>query len=339
MFKIVKGNNITDKQKSKLSPFYEEELNIIEKTCFTKKQNVKKVQDDLNEELHVSSVHSIIFAAHVAFCYHKNLEIHPEDIHLLITHQIGKHINLNSEKYRKLFTKNDKKENIILDVPIDIIKNKKEFIETIYKFCDNMNLNDNIKDLFESDFSTSTENDKLCSKMSLMNTASKYYDYTMCTKCGIPEFHIYGTIEDWKKLKNKIQILDVIDLGEYKKKLENFLDEVILSYTTDNNKFWINYYKFTEKNDFSGSIDKINGHILKLFWYDNGDNIISSCDNFTKTINAKSFNQDYKIVDIDWLCLGKIFHYKLISGFMGVFVNDKNNSLKPISSWILYETN
>jgi hypothetical protein len=337
MYKIVKGNDVTNKETSDFDWQYLSKMEDIEKICFKKsKQSYKKIQDDLSDELRLCTIHPLIYSAHVAFAQHKNLEIHPEDIHLLVTHQIGTHINLNSEKYKNLFTKSDEKKKLIVVVPIDVIDNKKEFSKTIYKFCDKMDLDDSVKEFFESDFSESSDNIKLCSKMSLMETASKFYDYGMLTMCGIPEFHIYGTTEDWIKLKKKIQILDKIDLGLYKKKLENFIDEVLKSFTTDNNKFWINFYKYTEKNDYSGSFDAINGHILKLFWYINKKRFIKS-ENFSDTIPAESLLTDFKVIDIDWLCMGNLRKFKLVTGFMGVSVNSKIDSVKPVTSWILYE--
>jgi hypothetical protein len=337
MYKTVKGNNIKKEQVSDFNWKQLSNIKKIEKICSKKfNKEVKQIQDDLPEELFPCTIHPLIYAAHVAFAQHKNLEIHPEDIHLLVTHQIGTHVNLNPDKYKNLFTKSNEKKKLIVDVSIDVIANKKEFSKTMHEFCNKMDLDDGIKECFESDFSESSNNIKLCSKMSLMDSASKFYDYGMHTKCGIPEFHIYGTTEDWNKLKKKIQILDKIDLGTYKKKLEEFIDEVLKSFTTDNNKFWVNFYKYTEKENFSGSVDSINGHILKLFWYMDEDSVIESKD-FNAKIPSESILANYKIIDIDWNCLGTKRYFKLVTGFIGITLNEKIDSVRSVASWILYE--
>lgn len=53
-------------------------------------------------------------------------------------------------------------------------------------------------------FSTSTHDHLAVQNITVMCAMKKYFSYRMCTMCGIPEIKLLGTLDDWKKLDQKV---------------------------------------------------------------------------------------------------------------------------------------
>ena len=60
-----------------------------------------------------------------------------------------------------------------------------------------------MKDWIVADFSTSTQDDIIVSKLALMGAMQHYFSYTADFRCGIPSVNLLGTLDDWKKLEKE----------------------------------------------------------------------------------------------------------------------------------------
>lgn len=79
-----------------------------------------------------------------------------------------------------------------------------------------------------------------------METVKHYFDYEVHTLCGIPEFHLIGTVEDWKNVKKRSEKFKEFDLDWWIKVLHPVLDKIIETVETgkmQDKSFWESFYK------------------------------------------------------------------------------------------------
>ena len=65
--------------------------------------------------------------------------------------------------------------------------------------------------------------ERAAAQVVLMNTLKAYFSYQLVTMCGIPEVTLEGTVDDWKKLRDKALALAWYDLEWWTKALKPVL--------------------------------------------------------------------------------------------------------------------
>eukprot|EP01083_Nonionella_stella_P227888 808111_1 len=201
----------------------------------------KKVIVDDNESS--TTKNSFINCAELAYAKHYPLLIKPEHIFLLILQGISIHVDKNSEKLRDKYVNHTsgKKE---LHMKADSFVRKSPnndwsaiisgFVQQIDK-----NTKKDIVPLFDSNFSSSTLNEKIAAKVTLMSTCKNYFDYSMSTiLCGFPQITLDGNINDWCLLKDKVEKLLTSKVSKgfgakWLKSLIPILDKFILAFKGD----------------------------------------------------------------------------------------------------------
>ena len=128
-------------------------------------------------------------------------------------------------------------------------------------------IGDDKTQLVVQDFTTTNIYSKMAMQTVLMSTLQNYFEYTVLTRCGIPEFNILGDISDYKKILTKIQeYKNIYDLDWWVNKLEDIITKFmnIVDPNKESDVEWLNsFYKFESQ---SGG-DIINGYVLGLFPY------------------------------------------------------------------------
>jgi len=79
-----------------------------------------------------------------------------------------------------------------------------------------------------------------------MSTVKGYFEFGMRTCCGIPDIYLLGTLEDWKKVKEKAAKLSSFDLEWWIKPLLEILDEIISTIKNGISSkldFWKSFFK------------------------------------------------------------------------------------------------
>lgn len=211
-----------------------------------------------------------ILSLHISFAYDLPITITPDILWIVITQGFAQHINKNAEKYPKSFVDFKGKKEITIvrnEFFSDITTNDwstifPEFTEKISKI-----IGDDKTQLVVQDFTTTNIYSKMAMQTVLMGTLQNYFEYTVLTRCGIPEFNILGDIYDYKKILTKIQeYKNVFDLDWWVNKLEDIITKFmnIVDPNKESDVEWLNsFYKFETQ---SGG-DIINGHVLGLFSY------------------------------------------------------------------------
>lgn len=186
------------------------------------------METPFSERVHASPKNG--FVKTVIECYnnHHNLVIRPDDIWTAILTQFSFYINKNAEEFRKQFVNFDGKKELVVSIngsirsaPYDIFVAK--MTEKIHE-----NLVDGtVKDWILPNFTTTTQNDFLSCGVIFMATMKKYFEFTFCLMCGIPNITLEGTVEDWENIQKRLEKLKAYKLEKWYDMLKLILDQFV----------------------------------------------------------------------------------------------------------------
>jgi len=186
--------------------------------------------------------HSFIGSLFDAYNYHFAIEIRPDDVWLAIVIALADYVNKHAEEMRHLFVSfQDKKQLIVM---VDRIEHWDDIIAA-FSVLINENTNPGVRDFMEPHFSTTTQNDRLIARVTMMASMQKYFSYGVATWCGIPSVTMLGTAQDWLALRAKVlQMGDMFGanqqpIRDWQRILMPIVDEFIASYGgAVNDAFW-----------------------------------------------------------------------------------------------------
>ena len=98
--------------------------------------------------------------------------------------------------------------------------------------------------LLECDFSTTGEVERTASRIVLMDAYSPYFDYFIICVCGIPSITLLGTVDDWRRIRARIHVLDEFDCGFWTASLAPYFDEFVAAAEGNARpEFWKRIYR------------------------------------------------------------------------------------------------
>jgi len=188
----------------------------------------------------------------MAYKMHYTLKLSVSHFLIQIGQALSNHINENSEKLRKIFVYDQKEIEIIRDE--FILGGQNDWSNTFEEFCEKIreNTNSDVNNIIIDNTSVATINSKVVSQICLMESMKKYFSYRMVTtKCGIPSFILVGSTDDWKLLKEKVDLLckmnenDRLDLDWWLKYLVPVVEKIVETAVTKkpDDSFWNNIAK------------------------------------------------------------------------------------------------
>ena len=173
-------------------------------------------------------------AVHTAYDQHYPLVLSPDMIWQCVAQGFAIHVNKNTEKLRHMFVENEGKTKIIVERNRSYSRGNPDndwegvfgdFSEEIRK-----NVGDEIHSLLTPEFSTTGPVERAAAQIVLMDAFKEYFEYELHTLCGIPEITLEGTVDDWKKLREKTLSLAKFDLKWWTDAVEPILDEFVSSF-------------------------------------------------------------------------------------------------------------
>lgn len=269
-----------------------------------------------------------VAATHRAFSDHYPFTFAPETIWLIIQQEIGTYVkeNASDKKIASLFTRdNSKKVKLIVDLPfgfgeeVDWTPHLENFRPMLKEAVPSR-----IMDIMTPSLSTETPATRLAHLVSFMDCASEYYDFGGRTLCGIPEFKITGTVDDWEKIEDSIIELSLMlpGLAYYFEKLSVIIKEVkttlVLGYGEPS--FWNSFYK--SRSDSGGPY--VNGWINDLYafiYHEKGKEFKTERTNM-RYVTAANFGTNFFMMDFEWDYLGRKVPMGLGAGIVGIDMID-----------------
>lgn len=360
----------------KIGEIYEHSINGIEIAKKLSRSIESFSHKDVNFiPLKSECTNYLITAVHNAFARHIPLELSPDVIFNTILQGISEHISKNPEHFRYHFVSHKNKKNIITYndnlIKGNLNNNWSKSINDIgEQILQNMS-GDNAKNVLKTNFSTTSLVEKTAHIAVFMDIVKHYYEYTVCTMCGIPFIDITGEKDDWILLSDQIQkLLLQLKLENWNKELQEIFSHFIKAFDDNNDfSFWNKIYNYYGPKG-SGGTASVSGWIAKLFLYIKGepnplfptkDYEIPKCidekykntpwldNNFWSSNNTKQ-NVTKPITSIPladfcrgiaktpfiWNYYGKNIKMNLLSGLIGITLTI-NGSLKPEIGWLIEE--
>lgn len=186
---------------------------------------------------------------------HLGVTITPDIIWYTLLCEVAAMVKATPDNFRNLFTKSDKKEDIlvfsesVIVMPLDTLAAAlKERVPTD-------------TDSFFPEFSTRTPQSFHAFQAAFCDMCSPYYNYMMYC-CEIPMVDVRGTLDDWKNLGSKWDNLTkIIGVNTWTAKVSEVLNSLIINF--QDAEFWKKI--FAIKHCGSGGQVEVSGWFVDLF--------------------------------------------------------------------------
>lgn len=304
--------------------------------------------------------HQLVDAVGTSFSRHYPLVLSPDSIWLTISQGLATHINKHAEAVRKRFVAHEgkaqiviRRDNFIKDAPDNDWEGAfAEFSEKIKGHIGAAN-----HSMIVGDFSTTGVVEKAASEVVLMDAMQSYFEYGMQTMCGIPNIELTGTVEDWEKLRHKINGWNFdgeADLKWWTTPLSRVLDAFVDTAKGKVDKqWWESFYKEGSAGG-SGAVTKISGWINWLFPYVDKEEWDKSYSKRTKSVvknpkmgvsglshgdglTEKEYPSSLSKVPFEWNYYGTIYNMELLAGVTAVAQDRTTLAITPNIGWAVRE--
>jgi len=307
------------------------------------------------------SFHPVVAAVDRAFMDHRPLCLSPDMIWLMICQGVANHINAHAEDLRPRIVSHQGKVTIQVRRD-DFVKGSPEnpWSEVFNEFS--VQIRDHVGpklDLFLPAFSTTGPVERAAAEVVLLDAMQSYFEYEVCTVCGIPTITLEGTHEDWKALAERVQGFREFGLGLWLDVLSPILDQFARAAQGDvDPTFWRSLYKLNNRS--GGPV--ITGWITAFFPY------LKDYQTRRATVPSRILIED-KRNDLEemlypghkpatgwatgptiehltsglskapflWKYLERFFDMEFLGGFVGVAQDQETLTLRPEIGWAVRE--
>lgn len=313
-------------------------------------------KEDLKEKKYIkmNSSNALSYIDY-AFLNHQTLCLSPSDFLILIGFGLARHINLNSEKVRHQVVEHEGRAKIMVNNPKITMKEECDWSELFGQFCEEIKkrVKKDIYSVVIDDFSTATPTTRILTEMTLMDCMKNYFRFEGARGCGFPKICLRGTVDDWKKFKEKVSKLkemnknDALEIDFWLKHLLPMVDKICeagierkVDYT-----FWANL--MCNADGYGGPT--ISGWINAFvpYTYTREEGYLKNWilqgkmnDNYSFSNGLEKFevpkgvsNVPFNFVELD----GKSYNMHCYSGSMGAKYDTKNDWIEAGYFWSVYE--
>jgi len=287
-----------------------------------------------------------------AFRNHHGIVFTPDVIANTLWHGFADHINSNPEKWRaELGIQFEGKEDIkVLRDDFELGNPKNDWESVFPEFSAKIRqvIDPDLHDNILGEYSTTGPVERLASDIVLMDTVQSFLNYTLMTRCGIPEVTILGTSEDWQLLKRRFQTVERFDLGWWVPGVVEILDKFIEKVRArekgakdldvpGDDEFWSSIFNYMSAS--GGPF--LSGWLMALFPYI-GSNKPHKNDFIDwrqsklkpmRGVNPGDLPKSASIVPMTWIYFGEHYEMELHGGLMGVSFNAETQRIRPEFGW------
>jgi len=295
-----------------------------------------------------ASTSSFFEAIFLSYSNHYNLKLSVSHFLIAIGQALSLHINQNSEKLRKEFVSFEGKTEIKIRRDNFVMGKENDWTSTFPEFCGIIkNLtNSDINNIIIDDTSVATPNSQIVSQICLMESMKAYFKYTVVTRCGIPNIILLGSVEDWQKLKDKVDALcklnenDRLNLDFWLKYLVPVINNIVD--TGINRKpdlsFWKNFAKIDDESGgpfCSGWINTFYPYLVDGDKYIKNKFMDYTKNNFFCGLKDNQIPQGISNVPFVWDYCEILHSMSFYGGFISTKVNEEKNTVEPELGWII----
>ena len=196
----------------------------------------------------------------------------------------------------------------------------------------------------KSDFSTTNDTTLVVSHTSIMSAMKQYFKYEVLFEgCGVSYIILEGSLEDWKKIKSKLNYLSKFSLDWWTEHLIPIIDNIIKTkeyYDAHKNinneliEFWKDMIKVKDSYDIYFP-DIINGWIIKFIPKLDEEKPKLYEELHEKDIPEQIISCPLKIIELIEDKFKIVYSCDLASGFFGMIQDKKTLAVKPVIGYAI----
>lgn len=295
-----------------------------------------------------AATHGLVNAVYLAFSEHRPLVLTPDALWITLAQGFAHHITNHAEALRSSVVRH--KGKMTLQAETVELQASQHWAEAVQQWSNGIrqHIQGDLYQLIICDFSTTSPAIRTASQVVMMDAFQQYFDYELSCICGIPSITLTGTVDDWVKIRERIDVMATFHLDWWTDRLKPICDGFIATVQgTPSRRFWKHIY--SPKEMYGG--DLITGWVTDLFPY--LKHPITNAPTIRNPILAMPRE---KLTEKDGLSSGSIptglsrasFTLKsastdeskeleLIAGFLGVRQQADGGQLEPEIGWAVVE--
>ncbi|RSM78679.1 DUF4419 domain-containing protein [Kibdelosporangium aridum] len=204
-------------------------------------------------------VHPLLSAVARAFAEHRPLVLSPDAVWLTIAQGVAQHVRLHAEELRPLLVNHAGRKRIAVQWDGPMPEDAASWQFLVEAFSKQVGA-----EIFECDFTTSTSIEQTASRVVMLDAYSPYFSMWLVGVCGIPSITLTGTVEDWRKIRDRVDHLEKLGLEKWCRSLRPIADQFVRAASgTVDPEFWKRIYNPADA--YGG--DVINGWIARFYPY------------------------------------------------------------------------
>lgn len=204
-------------------------------------------------------VHPLLSAVAKAFAEHRPLVLSPDAVWLTIARGIAQHVKLHAEELRPLLVGHSGKKRLQVELLGAMPTDAQSWAHIVELFAKQVG-----DTLFECDFSTSTDVERLAGRVAMLDAYSPYHAYWLVCICGIPSITLTGTVDDWREIRIRVDELSRFGLEHWQRSLVPIADEFVRAAEgKPDTAFWQRIYKPVDAYGFA----VCSGWVTRLYPY------------------------------------------------------------------------
>lgn len=208
--------------------------------------------------------HALLGAVHHAFAEHRPLTLTPDAVWLTIAQGVAHHVGLNAETLRaRLGVRHEGRARIAVSTSKPLPDGAPEVVSALRAELATR-IGEGRARLFICDFSTTTEVEHTASEIVLLDVFSPYYDFFFSIICGIPEITLLGTVDDWRAIRARVDVLDELGLAWWTNSLRPIADRFVAA---AEGKIDVEHFRGIYKPREAYGWDRITGWAARLYPY------------------------------------------------------------------------
>ena len=281
-----------------------------------------------------------------AFAYHNPVVLSPDVLWMLVCQGFSHYVNENSETMRDVLVDFSGRRALSVSTTQSPFSKDFDWAAVTADFTRQMRSNvkkKEVVDMVLSNFSTTGTDELITSRITLMNTMQKFFEFRMDEViCGIPYVTLQGTPDDWKKFAAKVNQLRDYGLDWWADQLEPIAAEFVkASQGNPDREFWKNIVKKTRPGELRGygcipmgGETKFDGWFLKFLPFtENGMTPSEVCmdDKMLSELCKTDFT--YQQVDGNGKIIGSM-PMKLWGGIVGCQQDEESSALSFKIGWM-----
>jgi hypothetical protein len=209
-------------------------------------------------------VHPLLSAVGRAFAEHRPLVLSPDAVWLTIAQGVAQHVRLHAEVLRARLVRHAGRKRLTVVVDGPMPQDTSLWRHTVELLSKQLAAEVSNAEVFECDFSTSTDVERVAGRIVLLDAYSPYFAYWLRCVCGIPSVTLTGTVADWQKIRARVDTLVGFGLEAWCRSLVPITDQFVRAAAGDaDTGFWQRIYNPADA--YGGAV--VTGWVARLYPY------------------------------------------------------------------------